>query len=98
MRPSERQLKLQLRITPENALIVYFPYGLFIRDGSMRNLLSHLNQCPNDMKLVLRVAAPKTEKDRLYLQEAEVDDLKEPGLAYIHIGGMEYVVEVHYDD
>jgi hypothetical protein len=48
------------------------------------------------MKLVFRYFQPKTDKERMFHIEADVNDLKTPGEAYVVIEGKEYLVEVHY--
>ncbi len=50
------------------------------------------------MKLVIKLANPKTERDRMFRAEAIVDDLRDPGEAWVVIHGREYLVEVHYED
>lgn len=49
------------------------------------------------MKLYFKIAQPKSSKERLYKIEAEVNDMKTPGEAYVIINGKEYLVEIHYD-
>jgi hypothetical protein len=49
------------------------------------------------MKLVIRIAEPKTQKERLYHVEAEVADLRDPGEAWAVIDGKEYLIDVHFE-
>lgn len=50
------------------------------------------------MKLLIRKAKPKDQKEWMFRIEAPVDDLKNPGEAYVTIEGQEYLVEVHYQN
>jgi hypothetical protein len=49
------------------------------------------------MKLVIILAEPKTEKERLFRVLAEVDDMRNPGTTWVVIDGKEYLVEVYFD-
>ncbi len=49
------------------------------------------------MKLILKLANPKTEKEQLVRVEAEIDDLRNPGKGNLWIDGKEYLIELHYD-
>lgn len=49
------------------------------------------------MKLMVRLAEPRTEKETLFHLEIPVDDMKEPGIAHVTLEGKEYIVEIHYD-
>jgi hypothetical protein len=49
------------------------------------------------MKLILRLAQPKDSKERMFRIESDVDDIRNPGEAFLILDGKEYVVELHYD-
>jgi hypothetical protein len=48
------------------------------------------------MKLIMRHAKPKNDKEAMLRLEAPIDDVKDPGVAYITIGDIEYLVEIYY--
>lgn len=49
------------------------------------------------MKLTFRLHEPKTESDRLFSAEAEVNELKSPGEAYVVLDGKEYRIQVEFN-
>ncbi|NDF11967.1 MAG: hypothetical protein EB060_04010 [Proteobacteria bacterium] len=49
------------------------------------------------MKLIFKLAQPKDDKEALFNIEALVEDMQHPGIAYISLGGQEYVIEIHFD-
>ncbi len=49
-----------------------------------------------NMKLIIRLAEPKTDKEQMFRVEARVEDIRKPGKAYVNLNGMEYLIEVHY--
>ena len=49
------------------------------------------------MKIIIRLAHPQTDKQRLFQLEVPIDDLKNPGRGNMVIEGKEYLLEVYYD-
>jgi hypothetical protein len=49
------------------------------------------------MRLIFRLSKPKNDKERLFKVETEVNDLKDPGEAFIVLCGKEYYIQVEYE-
>jgi hypothetical protein len=49
------------------------------------------------MKVVVKLAHPETDKERLFQIEALVEDMRNPGEAHVHLDGKEYVMEIYFD-
>ena len=49
------------------------------------------------MKIILRMARPRDDKERMFKLETAVNDLKNPGEAHLTIDQKEYLLEVHFD-